>query len=170
MRATSSDPAAIVRLLVAAVPEDRLRSLLVALVLDDLMPSMSITEPRRRRGRPPGAAAAANGRRRKAANGRRRAAKPDDPKLLARRQRYAARRAAARRAAKAGSNGEDAVSVSPEALWRHAEKLEPTRPWAAVAREFGVKEAAAQQAHRSRGLPPGIGPMAITRFLTVQPG
>jgi hypothetical protein len=99
-------------------------------------------------------------------------------KLLARRQRYAAKRKAARRAAKAaaagaaaaGANGEGAVPVSPEALWRHAERLEPQAPWKAVVRELGVKEVHAQAAYRKLSLPPQMGPMAVEKFLALPAG
>jgi hypothetical protein len=36
-----------------------------------------------------------------------------------------------------------------------------------VVREFDVKEAVAQQAYRSQSLPPRVGPMAISKFLTL---
>jgi hypothetical protein len=151
MRATS-DTAAAVRTLIAALPDACLRDLCVRLALNHLTltpPATSPVEPevRRKRGRPRGRP------RRTATNGRRRGteapAKAADSKLVARRQRYAAKRAAARReakaAAKAGSNGED-VPVTPAMLWQHAERVEPQAPWKAVARELGVKDVHAQAA------------------------
>jgi hypothetical protein len=53
-------------------------------------------------------------------------------------------------------------------MWRHAEQIEPQAPWKAVVREFGVKEAVAQQAYRSQSLPPHVGPMAISKFLMLR--
>jgi hypothetical protein len=172
MRATD-DASTVVRALVTALPDACLRDLVVQLALNNLTqpPVTSPTEPevRQKRGRP--RKAPANGRRRRAGSAV--DSKVDskvDLKLVARRKRYEAKRRAARRAAKTASktvgNGQEVV-VSPEALWRHAEKLEPVRPWLIVAKEFGVKEAVAQQAQRTKTLPPGVGPMAVTKFLTL---
>jgi hypothetical protein len=60
-------------------------------------------------------------------------------------------------------------AITPQTFWQHAEKLEPTAPWRAVVREFDVKQAVAQQAYRSLSLPPHVGPMAVTKFLNLQP-
>jgi hypothetical protein len=57
--------------------------------------------------------------------------------------------------------------VSAADLWRHAERIEPQAPWKAVAREFGVKDIHAQAAYRNQSLPPHVGAMAITKFLTL---
>jgi hypothetical protein len=172
---SGTDAAAIVRALVASLPEDRLRGLLVALVLEGLMPPTSITEPRRRRGRPPTAAAAANGRRRKAANGRLRGAVKavTEAKPVARKRgRRALREArpAPEPAGETAGNGNGAVAITPEALWRHAERIEPQAPWRAIMREFDVPAAAAQQAYRSLSLPRQVGPMAVTKFLALPAG
>ena len=56
-------------------------------------------------------------------------------------------------------------AVSPAALWKHAAKLSPDAPWRIVAREFGVSENVAQNAHRD-GILPGT-PRAAARFLTL---
>jgi hypothetical protein len=98
----------------------------------------------------------------------------DAAKLAERRKRAAANRRAARAAAKAAKgsapgtagNGED-VAVTPAMLWQHAERIQPTAPWKAVAREFGVKDIHAQAAYRNQSLPPHVGAMAITKFLTL---
>jgi hypothetical protein len=84
-------------------------------------------------------------------------------------KKRAAARAAKPPATGNGRNGE-AAAITPQAFWQHAEKLEPQAPWCAVTREFGVKEPIAQQAYRSTSLPPRVGPMAATKFLTLQPG
>jgi hypothetical protein len=157
---SGTDAAAIVRALVASYPEDRLRSLVVALVLDGLMPPASISEPRRRRGGP-APAVAANGRRRKAREGKaapakRRGRKPKQRVLDL--------------PVPVGNGAGDGIPVSAEALWRHAQKLEPTRPWLAVVRELEVKEVHARAAFRKLSLPPGVGPMAVTKFLTLPAG
>jgi hypothetical protein len=173
----SADVTTIVLTLIAALPDACLRDLCLQLVLNSLATPPPATpaetqasrprgrpraaEPRvpRRRGRPPGTGAPAK--------------KSVDPKLAARRKRYEAKRAVARQAAKtakvaAQTNGNgEGVAVSPQAFWQHAEKLEPTRPWLAVTREFDVKEAIAQNCYRKLSLPPSIGPMAITKFLTL---
>jgi hypothetical protein len=176
MRATS-DAAAAVRTLIAALPDACLRDLCIQLALNRLTltpPSPAQPEARRKGGWP-------RGRRRTAANGRRRGKKAlakgtMDSKLAERRARYAAARKAKRHAAKAAKatkattnngNGES-VAASPQAFWQHAEKLEPTRPWRAVVREFDVKEALAQNCYRKLSLPPGVGPMAVTKFLSLQ--
>jgi hypothetical protein len=62
-----------------------------------------------------------------------------------------------------GGNGR----VSPEALWRHARKLEPKEPWRAVVRELGVGEINAQNAERNGTLPVNISPAAVARFLAL---
>jgi hypothetical protein len=67
-------------------------------------------------------------------------------------------------AAPTAGNGEGGP-VTPALLWRHAEKLEPSRPWLAVSREFDVKEAIAQNCYRNQSLPPQVGPMAVSKFL-----
>jgi hypothetical protein len=185
------DTATIVRALVGSISEDRLRGLVVALIMDELFPSTSVSGPRRRgRGRPPEAAKlvqnddigeVSNRDGRRAVNGRRRRKQPDDAKLLARRQRYAAKRKAKRRAARvvaagggeaAAANGQGGggVEVSAQSLWRHAEKIEPQAPWRAVVRELGVKDIHAQAAYRKLSLPPQVGPMAVEKFLALPAG
>jgi hypothetical protein len=101
----------------------------------------------------------------------------DAAKLAERRKRAAANRKAARQAAKAAraikgeaapaaGNGED-VAVTPAMLWQHAERIQPQAPWKAVARELGVRDIHAQHAYRNQSLPPHVGAMAITKFLTL---
>jgi hypothetical protein len=104
---------------------------------------------------------------------RRKRRKPavDEAKLAERRKRAAANRRAARAAAKAAmpasnGNGQDRPVTAAD-LWRHAERIEPQAPWKAVAREFGVKDIHAQHAYRNQSLPPHVGAMAITKFLTL---
>jgi hypothetical protein len=166
---------AAVQALIAALPDACLRDLCVQLALNRLtLTPPSPAEPKARRkggwprGRPRGSAAKRHQR------GTEGSSKGSvDPKLAARRKRYEAKRTAARQAPKAaeaaanGSNGQDAA-VTRQAFWQHAEKLESARPWLAVVREFGVKEAVAQQAYRSQSLPPRVGPMAVSKFLTLQ--
>ena len=52
----------------------------------------------------------------------------------------------------------------------HAAKLNPPPRWLAVAREFAVKEPIARNCYDQRRLPPHVGPMAVTRFLTLPEG
>jgi hypothetical protein len=179
MRTTSVDAEAVRAAFYAVLnemPEDRLRKLLLELLLAPFTMTTP-PHPHRSRGRPRKAAIEDGNvvrlprRRRKPA--------VDERKLADRRKRYAAKRKAERQAAKAAKaikanapaaavgNGQDAA-VAPQAFWQHAEKLEPTRPWKAVVREFGVKEAVSQQAYRSQSLPPHVGPMAINKFLMLE--
>jgi hypothetical protein len=205
MRATV--PAATVKILVGAIADDRVRELLIELLLNGL-PSKAAD----------GSPAAANGAQAPRARSRQAASQPKrgrptktaardptpaiDADALERRRakarRYAAKRRARDRTAKAGASARPTVSaapavsaaagkrrgrpraingsngteptITPQAFWQHAEKLEPTRPWLAVMREFDVKEAVAQHAYRDQSLPPHIGPMAVTRFLTLPAG
>jgi hypothetical protein len=82
----------------------------------------------------------------------------------------------ARHAARAAAIGpSSAVAAAAEAasaktLWQHAEKLQPKTPWRAVARELGINDAVALDAHRIHKLPPGITGDALTRFLAVPAG
>jgi hypothetical protein len=178
MRATTNI-AATVELMVAAIPEMRLRELFVRLILDSLPPTPppppTQDAVRPRRGRPPKAATAANGRRRRTIR-RGSAKKVIDPKLQERRRRYEVKRRA-RRAAKttaaaadAGSNGksQDPPPVTSQILWEHATRLEPTAPWRAVARELGTNIDVARHAFHTTSIPYGIGPMMMERFLTVR--
>jgi hypothetical protein len=176
----SADLTTIVRTLVAALPDACLRDLCLqlALGLAASPPTPSLAKPaadthvQRRRGRP----------RKTAGNGRRRTeapAKKVDPKLAERRKRYEANRKAKRHAAKAAEvakaspstpatgNGET-PPVTAQAFWQRCEQIEPTAPWHVPTREFGVRDAVAQQAFRARTLPPRIGPMALNKFLEVQ--
>jgi hypothetical protein len=76
--------------------------------------------------------------------------------------------AAAKAKAKGGNGGNGSSSTeaaSAKTLWQHAEKLQPKAPWRAIVREFGINEAVAQDAHRTRKLPPGITGDAVSRFL-----
>jgi hypothetical protein len=162
---TTTDATAAVRTLIAALPDACLRDLCIQLALNSLT-SPQVTSPiepsvRRKGGWPRG--------RPRRNPGKEQEAKVDS-KLAERRARDAAARKAKRHAAKAAANanGQDAA-VTPQAFWQHAEKLEPTRPWRAVTREFDVKEALAQNCYRKLSLPPHVGPMAVTKFLTLQP-
>jgi hypothetical protein len=166
MRITDDEFRAAVRAFFDALPAERLRDLALKFLADPF------TNSQRQPGRP--------GRPRKAVEegnvvplhrkpGRRRR-KPavDEAKLAKRRKRYAANRKAARHAAKAAraiksaGNGED-VAVTPAMLWQRAERIEPTAPWKAL----GVRDIHAQAAYRNQSLPPHVGAMAITKFLTL---
>jgi hypothetical protein len=170
MRTTSE--AAAVRSAFYAVlremPEDKLRKL----ILDLLLAPLTMTTQHRKRGRQPIAVAEGNVVPLPPKNGRKRRRKAvDEAKLAERRKRNAANRKARRHAARAAKaakisagNGED-IAVTPAMLWQHAERIEPTAPWKAVARELGVKDIHAQAAYRNQSLPPHVGAMAITKFL-----
>jgi hypothetical protein len=173
---------ATVRALIAAIPDNRLRELFLELALAALaVPAVEAPKP-----------AAHNGRRRRRGKGarrgkgkhmidRRRRAYLDTLNAKRREQRRLAREAreaagtTKRRGRPAKNKGEGAhgngngrsVTVSPEALWRHATKLEPKQPWRAVARELGVSDGAARLAHRTLAMPANISPAAAARFLTL---
>jgi hypothetical protein len=160
-----------------ALPEDKLRTLILELLLAGLTPPAPLAR-QRKVGRPRKSVEEENVVPVHRHARRRRGRAVDEAKLAERRKRYAATRKAKRQAAKAAKaikaaapaaagNGQDAA-VTPQAFWQHAEKLEPTRPWLAVTREFDVKEAIAQNCYRKLSLPPHVGPMAISQFLTLQ--
>jgi transposase len=99
-----------------------------------------------------------------------------DVKILAKRKREAERlrvkRAAAKLAkaakTKTGTNGnaEASASATPtQAFWQHAEMLQPTGPWKAVAAEFGINLAQAKDCYRKAILPPGMSSGAVEKFL-----
>jgi hypothetical protein len=99
---------------------------------------------------------------------------PANSKLAARRKRENDLRRAKRAAARQGKGGNGGAggngkpgngSAGAEALWKHAEALQPKTPWRAIAREFGTNEAQALDCYRSRCLPPGVVASAIERFL-----
>ena len=193
-----SDPAATLQTVVAAIPDNQLRSVLISVLLDGLSPgaghgSPAPVTPKSTRGWP-------KGKPRKSAPGN--GATAIDPKLEARRQRaYAQRRAkrAAARAAKAaaaksgsaapkpprgrprikpapaGATGNGAHPIgrdksSAAAFWSHAELLSPTKAWHSVARELGVNLAVEQDAFRLGQIPPNINAAAAARSLELTPG
>jgi hypothetical protein len=157
----------------AALPENRLRNL----VLELLFSPFTTTTQHRKIGRPRKGDVEGENVVPLQRNGRRRRkGAVDETKLAARRQRAAASRRAKRHAAKAieatkpaaaAGNGTDAP-VTAQAFWQRCEQIEPSAPWHIPVREFGIREAIAQQAFRARTLPPRIGPMALNRFLELQ--
>jgi hypothetical protein len=186
------DPAPALRLLIGAVPNDRLRELMLELLLHGapagapasaqaamLAAATSVPDDpapaKRRPGWPKGKA---RGKRKaKAANG---TADVEDYSVV-RRRRYAEKRAA-ERAAKAGVNGSptpvnhnaarngaaaNSEGVSAETFWNHARKLSPKEPWRAVVREFDISNGAAREALRNTALPSGVAAAAVARFLTL---
>ena len=175
----AADPTVTVRTMIAAIPNDRLIELLLDLLARSL-PAHAAAEPapapetpappRVRRGWPRGKP---RGPRKAKRN---RAATKRTGVNTARRRRYAEQRSAAKRPADhaarptAASGSTDAGGISAATFWEHAAKLEPARPWAAVSREFDVREPVAQNCYRNRSLPPQVGPMAVTRFLTLPVG
>jgi hypothetical protein len=75
-------------------------------------------------------------------------------------------RHAAKAAALAASKPE-ADAAMAKSLWAHAALLEPTAPWAVVAREFELNGAQVLDAHRSHSIPVGVTPEAASRFLAL---
>jgi hypothetical protein len=166
--------------ILAHVPDDRLRQLLLILlstIADAPAPAAAEAVPekprtmkrRSRRGWPKGKP---RGRPRKVEI----AAAADQSsyaKLRARRERDAAARRARRAAKAANGNGRPTsmpkASCLPtptgEALWAKAEALRPKDPWKAVARGLGLNEAVVLDAFRHRTVPPGAEDNAIARFI-----
>ena len=159
----ADDPTYTLRLLIAALPEDRLRELVLEILLGNLPARAAMADPpepsapaRRRAGWPRG--------------------KPRGPRKAKRRRTTARRRSGqdpdqvADPAAGPGScRADDATTIITAAtFWDHAEKLNRSRPWLAVAREFDVKEPIAQNCYRNVRLPPHVGPMAVERFLNLE--
>jgi hypothetical protein len=168
--------------LVAAVPPEALRELVLRLLLDGAAvtaPAAAIATPapRRagRRGRPVGKP---RGRPRKAA------VTPDDRKAARaarhaerKRQRRAAERAARQAkaadaipattnaevtAAAVNDNGSPSTKKTEAArLWAHAAKIDAKSPWRPVADEFELNRQTTLDAYRLHTLPPG---MTITVF------
>ena len=147
--------------LVAAIPIEALRGLLLSLILDgtgagtpQAEPPASALQPaaKRRCGWP-------KGRPRRPAIAKANVAvaayETPDPKLAARHRHNASRRA--KRAAE--------PTRSARALWQHAETLQPKTPWRAVARALELNDAVCLDAYRSGHLPPGVAASAIERFL-----
>jgi hypothetical protein len=159
-----------VHTLIAAVPDQRLRELVVGIVLAAvrcLTAETAETSPtapthgRRHRSRDKARAHWSRARR--------------DAELAKRRERRALARAGngrkrrGRKPVAAAGNGTEAtangrrVPVTAAALWAHAAKLEPKAPWRAVVRELAVSESAAQAAERDGILP--CTPKQTRRFL-----
>jgi hypothetical protein len=181
--------------LIAAVPIERLRALVLELMLNGASAAtLELPTPtppakrlyrRRSSSRPPGrrrgrTTIAAKSRRRRS-----RKSRPElevvDPKLIARRKssrEHMQRKRAAAKAAKAAAQGSpigngNAPGKAPEitavTFWQHAETLTPTKPWRAVARELGTNEAQALDCYREGKLIPGLTAHAIERFLALAP-
>jgi hypothetical protein len=165
--------------LIAALPDEHLREFVLEVLLASLTAPPQVTKPPAIVAkRPPGWRL---GKKRGRPRGPRKstlAAAAADEKLAQQRQRDAAlkreKRAAARTARQAKPNGSNRRNspeiTSAQTLWQHAEKLQPKAPWRAIVREFGINEAVAQDAYRTRKLPPGITGDAVSRFLELPAG
>ena len=181
------EPAPILRALIAAVPDDRLRDLVLELALRDAPSGAPATPadsgadqarpaPRRLvRGAPrcpPG-----ESRRRQPTHGETAAERSSRRRLAnavgAKRGRGAPR---AKAAGNGHGNGKPATrqrrgrateGVSAETFWNHARKLSPKEPWRAVVRELDISNGAAREALRNTALPSGVAAAAVARFLTL---
>ena len=168
-----------IRTLIAAVPDDRLRELFLELALAALaVPAVAEPKPaphngrrrlrrgkgwRRGKGKHKSTAAAAPISTRST---------PSDESSVGSRAKHG--RLPARQTPRPpkknkgkgvhGDGNGRSATVSPEALWQHATKLEPKQPWRAVARELGVSDGAAQLAHRNLAMPANISPAAAARI------
>jgi hypothetical protein len=180
-RKTATTPSALIAI-VDALPDDRLRPLLVQLLragadvdvlaapVGDPPPARRPRRPYKRRtgSRPPG---------RKRGRPRKVMVADADQKRIARNQREAARQRAKRAAAKAaaehhngaGNGAPKPAAVTAKALWEHAARISPKTPWRAVARELGTNEAQALDAYRNGALIPGVTTDLIERFLELAP-
>jgi hypothetical protein len=149
-----------IRTLIAAVPDDRLRELFLEFALAALaVPAVEEPKPAPRNGRLRGTtistrstpnAARSDGRPRSHTSP---PATPPSAAVANRRKNNGA-----------GAHGNGAT-VSAEALWEHARKLEPRQPWRAVSRELGISEGATQLALRNLTVSEDVSPAA--RFLTL---
>ena len=154
------EPAPILRALIAAVPDNRLRDLVLELALHGApseepatpapapAPAVAPTPAKRKRTRPGWSAARRAAFEKAKAAAPAAAARPDYNTV--RRERRAAERVA-RAAQKAGnghSNG-NGEGISAEAFWAHARRLSPREPWRAITREFGGSDADAREALRA---------------------
>lgn len=172
------EPAPILRALIAAVPDNRLRDLVLELALHGApseepatpapapAPAVAPTPAKRKRTRPGWSAARRAAFEKAKAAAPAAAARPDYNTV--RRERRAAERVA-RAAQKAGnghSNG-NGEGISAEAFWAHARRLSPREPWRAITREFGGSDADAREALRAMALPSGIATAAVARFLAL---
>jgi hypothetical protein len=192
--ASAAPPATTVQALIAVIPDDRLREVLLALMLNGPMkaPAALPTAPtprrpakRRRgwtRGKPRGPRKAKrNGAVRKRSPGSR-----PPPDRERRRPGGQARCRCCLRATPAGGQenrrtrrrarrqrrqqrGQRPGGRHSREVLGARKRLEPGRPWLAVAREFDVKETVARGAYDAQRLPPQVGPMAVTRFLALKP-
>ena len=167
------DPAPALRSLISAMPDDRLREFVLEVLLAGLTaapasarakaPATPAPAAKRSRGWPRGRP---RGRRKPADKAARLTAQRRRDAEKKREQRAAARAAQAKPNGSNGGNGSSSTeAASAKTLWQHAEKLQPKAPWRAIVREFGINEAVAQDAHRTRKLPPGITGDAVSRFL-----
>jgi hypothetical protein len=162
--------------IVAAIPDDRLRPLLMELLQNGAapkaLPAQTPATPMptkrrggwpagRKRGRPSktttakAAAALARQRLRDAEKKRekRAAAQPAKPE------------ATTKSNGNGGGNGTGAA-ITPAAIWEHAKKINPKSPWRAL-RDFEVNDQVALDAFRAKVLPPGFGAEAAAKFLEI---
>ena len=164
----AADPTHALRTLIAALPEDRLRALLLEILLGKLPSGAATADPpepsaptRRRAGWPRGKPRGPRKAKRRTA-ARRRSAKPrggvgqdSDP-------------VADPAAEQANGSADDATTIITAAtFWTHGKSsTEPAR--GSPSREFDVKEPIAHNCNRNVRLPPHVGPMAIERFLSLE--
>ena len=184
---------ATLRAMIAAVPDDRLRSLFADIVLGTAAPEPSVTPRRTRRGGwpkgKPRKVAATNGAAAVKAKLEQRRIRNNEARQAKRAAARAAKAAAAKTAtprpptqkprrgrppidaakstANGAAHGAAAPPVSAQSFWEHCKQLEPTKPWCAASRELGVNLALAQDSYRVMKLPPNLKPVAVARFLTV---
>jgi hypothetical protein len=176
--------------LVAALPDEALRPLVLALLQNGASaPAAEPATPPRRAARP---RLVAKPRRGGWPKGKPRRGRPPkvetaaalEAKLAARRERNNAAARAKRSAAKVehastsaqqtadqASNGNGVTQPKPTAamLWAHAATLSPKAPWKAVARELGTNEQQAVDCYRLRKFPPGVAADALALFLELSP-
>ena len=187
MRQPSITSSATLRTLVAALPDEALRPLILALLAGTpIVPATPIAESARRRDRAPvrrvrttkprrGGWPKGKPRKTIAAVAAdveaKRLRRNEQARLWARRKRAQVKEAATKtehgngQAGTRSGNGSAKPEITAARFWEHAKTLHGKRPWVAVARELGTNEAQALDAYRAGSLPPGMTANAIERFL-----
>ena len=172
--------------LVAAIPEDRLRWLVLELLLGKMkLKAPAAARPIAPNGKKPARGGWPAGKPRgprhvkseeKAApEAKATADKPTDKQLATARRREGDRKRTARNGQTTSNGNANGQGATPHAddlavrVWQHAAKLEPGAPWKCL-RAHGVLDALSLDAYRVTRLPPGLRPDRSRSFLATPAG